>query len=100
MRSELEIPFELADVGIESKEAICVEIVARTRAAVKIRRRITRTPKNGIEFGVKRAGHPGGATAEFVTLARPTGRAEFAGAWNVPETPRFLAGLCVIGRDK
>src|SRR5207248_8945163 len=92
--------FEFARVGIEREQAVGVEVIARARRAVKVGRGVTRAPENGVEFRVKRTRHPSGASAEFVTLAGPTGGAEFAGSWNGPKTPRFLAGLGVVSRDK
>src|SRR5258705_3813308 len=100
VRRELEIPFELAGVRIEGKQAIGVEVVARPRTSIEVGRRITGAPEDGVQFRVKRAGHPGGATAEFVAFTRPTGGAEFSRAWNRPEAPYFRTALGIVGRHK
>src|SRR5439155_27362294 len=93
VRSELEIPFELAGVRIEGKQAIGIKVVARARTSIEIGRWITGAPEDGVQFRVKRTGHPSGATAEFVAFPGPTGGAKFSRARNRPEAPYFLPAL-------
>src|SRR6266478_8297337 len=100
VRRELKIPFELAGVRIEGKQAIGVEVVAQARTSIEVGRRITGAPEDGVQFRVKRTGHPGGATAEFVAFTGPTGGAEFSRAGNRPEAPYFLTALGVVGGHK
>ena len=100
MRRELEIPFELAGVRIEGKQAIGVEVVARARTSIEVGRRITGAPEDGVQFRVKRTGHPSGATAEFVAFTGPTGGAKFSRARNRPEAPYFLTALRIVGGYK
>src|SRR5882672_12043070 len=44
MRCELEMPLQSSGVGVQREHAIGIEIVPGTRAAIEIRRRITRAP--------------------------------------------------------
>src|SRR2546423_10139482 len=66
VRSELEIPFELAGIGVEGENAIGIKIVAGAGRSVKIGRGIAGAPKDGVEGGIVSAGHPGGAAAAQV----------------------------------
>src|SRR4029077_6499832 len=91
--SELEIPFELAGVGIQGEDTIGIEVVAGTRCSVEIGGGIAGAPVDGIEFWIVGARHPSGAAPAQVHFAGPTGRAGLAGAGNSPKTPSELAGF-------
>src|SRR5882672_42033 len=97
MRCELKMPLQLSGVRIQREHAIGVEIIAGPRAAIEIRRRITRAPVQRVEFGVVGSRHPSGAAATQIRIAWPTFRAGLARAWNGPEAPGQLAGLGVEG---
>ena len=100
VRRELEIPFELAGVRIEREDAIGVEVVARTWTSIEVGRRITGAPEDGVQFRVKRTGHPSGAAAEFVAFTGPTGGAKFSRTRNRPEAPYFLTAVRIVGGYK
>src|SRR5712672_3712433 len=100
MGRELKMPLQLSGVRIQREHAIGVEIVAGTRAAIEVRRRITRAPVQRVEFGVVGSRHPGGATATQIRIAWPTFRAGLARAWNGPEAPGQLAGLRIAGEKE
>src|SRR5712675_3495495 len=97
MRRELKMPLQLSGVGIQREHTIGVEIIAGPRAAIEIRRRITRAPVQRVEFGVVRSRHPGGAAATQIRIAWPTFRAGLAGPRYGPEAPGQLAGLRIEG---
>ena len=81
---ELKIPFHLAGVGVDREDASGVEIVAGARPAVEIGGGIAGAPINSVEIGIVSAGHPGGAAAAKIKVARPAVGTEFAGAGNGP----------------
>ena len=97
MGSFLEIPFELAGIGIERDEGVGVEIGAHAIAAVEIRRGIAGAPVDQIEVRIVGAGVPGGTAAQLPGIARPCFGAGLAGRGNRVEAPDQLAGLGVEG---
>src|SRR5882672_4077168 len=97
MRRELEMPLQSSGVGIQREHAIGVEIIAGPRAAIEVRRWITRAPVQRVEFGVVGSRHPSGASATQIRIAWPTFRAGLAGPRYGPEAPGQLAGLRIEG---
>src|SRR5208283_2005786 len=49
VRGELEVPFQLSRIGVERKNAIRIEVVARAGFSHKIRRRIAGCPVQSVE---------------------------------------------------
>src|SRR5262245_55239909 len=93
------MPLQTASVGIDGEERTRVEVVALAIAAVVIRIGVTRSPVNGVEVGIVRAGHPGAATSagELVGRIRPRVAARFAWAGNGVEAPDAFAGGGFVG---
>ena len=57
VRRELVVPLQLARVGIERDDAVAVQVVAKTLAAVPVRCRIARAPERQVRLGVVRRRH-------------------------------------------
>src|SRR3954462_6108892 len=91
MWCELEIPLELAGIGIESEHAIGVKIVAGARSTIEIRRWIAGSPIDRVQIGIVPARHPSCTAAAQIHVSGPTGCAELARPWDGPEAPRFFA---------
>ena len=97
MRSELKVPLQFSGIGIQSHDAVCIQIIARTRLSCEIGSRIACRPIHEIQLRVVSAWHPrGGATME-VCVARPTGRTGFSGRWYRPKFPSQCACFRVEG---
>ena len=94
------MPLEFAGVGVESEDAIGIEIVARAAAAVEIGPGVAGGPVDDIEGGIVRTGGPGGGTAHFGGEVTPGVRAGFAFAGDGPEAPGFFPGVGVERSDE
>ena len=100
MRRELVIPFELASRRIQSYYGIGIEIVPLALIPVMIGPWIADLPEQQIQFGVVTASEPGCAPWMCEILSIPGLGTGFAGGWNGPESPRFLAcGLLESGEE-
>src|SRR5580704_2084222 len=100
MWSKLEKPFQLAGIGIERKNAVRIEVITWPRCPVEVRRRITGSPVNGIEFRIEGTRHPSRAAPAQIQFAGPTFRADFSRSWNGPEAPCEFPRLDVKSCEK
>src|SRR5208337_4553002 len=100
MWSELEIPFELAGLGIERENRIGVEIVAHAFAAIEVGTGISDGPEESVGLGIVGACHPGVAGTVFYIFARPCFRARFARLRDSPESPGFFARGLIVSSEK
>src|ERR1051326_5438847 len=94
------MPFEFAGIGIERDDGIGIKIVARPLIGVPIGPRVANSPISEVERGIVGARVPNGSAAILPIVAAPGLVARFAGSRNGVETPSFLTGLGVIGRDE
>src|SRR5580765_6442305 len=97
VRHELEIPFQLAGIGVEGDGAVGVQVVAVPRVAVPIWRWIASAPDDEVLFGVERARRPCRRSAGFPCLARPGVAAGLSWFGNSPEAPAALARGHIVG---
>ena len=100
VRRELEIPFQLAGVGIERDHGIAVEIGALANVAVPVGTGIADAPVGQIQLRIVGAGNPDGSAAVLPGIARPCLMAGLARAGDRVEPPGFFAGRGIVGREK
>ena len=100
VRRELEVPFELAGIGVERDHAIAIEVVAGAMVAIPIGTGIADAPVGEIEIGIVGARDPDGGAAGLPGIAGPGFVAGFARAGDGVEAPGFLAGRGVVGGDE
>ena len=100
MRRELEIPFQLAGIGVERDDAIAIEVVAAAVVAIPIGTGVADAPVSEIELGIVGAGDPHGGAASLPGIAGPGFVAGLARAGDGVEAPGFLAGGGVEGGDE
>ena len=92
-RTELPVPEQLAGLDVERHRRVGVQIGARARVWVKVRRRITDGDVEDPLLGIERQRRPQAAAAVFARLRiRPGFRARLAGIRNEIEAPDLLAG--------
>src|SRR6516225_9778346 len=99
MRRELEMPLQFPGVGIECYDGAGIEIVTEAHIAVCIRPGIARAPVDSIQFGIVRAGIPGGGAAALAGIGRPR-VVRLALLGNGVEAPRELSGGGVVSVEK
>ncbi len=99
VRRELVVPLQLAGVGVERDDAVAVEVVAKPRRAVPVRRRVAGAEEHEVRLGIVGARVPHADAAGLPRVARPGLVARLAGSGNRVEAPDFLAGLRIERRD-
>src|SRR5206468_11860342 len=97
---ELEIPFQLAGIGIEGEQGIAVQVIARASGAAIRWRRISRGPVEQIGCGSVRARIPCRSATNFPRFSLPTIVPRFARTGNRVEAPLALAGRRIISVDE
>src|ERR1700674_723946 len=100
MLGELEIPFELAGVGIESEQRVAIKIVAGSAFAAIAGRRIACRPKSCIGAGIVGTGDPGRRAATFPGVAFPSFVAGLTRTGNRVEAPFTFASGGVVSVDE
>ena len=93
VRRELVVPLQLAGVGVERDDAVAVQVVAETLAAVPVGRGIAGAEVDEVRLGVVRAAVPDAGAAGLPRVARPRLVAGLALAGDRVEAPDFFAGL-------
>ena len=91
---DLEVPLQLTGVDVQANDAVAIEIVARTGAAVGVVGRIFDGHINQARFAVHGHGRPGaGVAVEVSRVLFPAFIAGLALLRDVVEDPEHLAGL-------
>ena len=93
---ELEMPFQLSGVGVESDQGVGVKIVAIALVADHIRRRVACSPVHQVGFRVISAGDPSGSAAGLPAIARPGFVAGLARRRHRVEAPGSRTGLYIV----
>src|SRR5881296_3848463 len=96
VRDHLEMPLQLARVGIERDRRIRVQIVTLANVSIPVRRRIPSSPDNQVLGGIEGAGHPSWRAAVLPRVAGPAFVALFARSGHCPKAPAPLAGLGIV----
>src|SRR5579863_236074 len=97
---ELEIPVELAGVGIERKQRVTVEVVACAPLTAIGRSRISRRPEDLVRNRIVGARVPRRSAADFPGIALPGVVARLTRAGHGVEAPLARAGCSVVGVNK
>ncbi len=97
---ELEVPVQLAGVGVEREQGIGVEVVAGASFAAIRRRGISGGPENLIRGGIVGPRIPCRCATDLPRIAFPGVVAGLSGTGNGVETPFALAGIGVVGIDE
>ena len=100
VRHKLEVPFQLAGIGIEGDGGIRIQVIAGPDVAVPIGRWIAHAPDNQVLRRVVSARHPGGSATAFPGVAAPAFAARLAGFRNGPEAPAAFAGFQIVGIEE
>ncbi len=100
VRRELEIPLQLAGIGIERNHAFGIEVVTFPYFAIEIGRGIADSPVNKIQFRVVAAGQPCVAAAGLPRVSGPCFASRLARLWDRVPSPQPLAGFRIIGIQK
>src|SRR4029077_7518626 len=82
VRRELKIPLQLSGIGIESQNAIGVEVIAGPLSGIPVGARIAGAPIRQIEIGIVRARNPDGRASVLPIIPVPGFVAGLAGTWN------------------
>src|ERR1044071_229330 len=96
VRSELEMPAELAGIGIQSDQRAGGEIVTLAAIAIVVGAGIAGAPVDQIESRVVGAGDPSGRATGFPAIALPGVMTGLTGTGHRPEAPEAAAGLRVV----
>ena len=100
MRRVLEMPFELARLGIQGDIGVGIEIVSRAVVAVEVVPGVARRPVDDAQCRVVSPSEPGGSARMIDVLAIPGLRTRLARFRNGPESPNLLSRSSVKRRDK
>src|SRR5437660_468424 len=100
MLRELEMPFQLARLWIESKQRVAVEIVARSAFAAIRRRRIPRRPERRVRRGIVGPRDPRWRAADFPRFSLPAFMPGLSRTGNRIEPPFARARRSIIGVDE
>src|SRR5437660_11410233 len=97
MLRELEMPFQLARLWIESKQRVAVEIVARSAFAAIRRRRIPRHPERRVRRGIVGPRDPRWRAADFPRFSLPASMPRLSRTRTRIEPPLSRARRSSIG---
>ena len=100
VRRELEVPFQLARVGVERHHRVRVQVVAWAHVAIPVRSRISHAPIGQVQFGIVRPRDPDRPAAALPRIAGPRFVARFARTGNRVEAPDLVAILRVQRHDE
>src|SRR6185369_18040016 len=100
MRRELVVPLEFAGVCVERHDAVAVEVVAKPRATIPVRRGIARAEVNEIGRCIISAVVPYSGAAFLPGVASPGVVARLARRRDGVELPHLPAGLHIVGGDE
>ena len=91
VRRVLEVPLELASLGVQREVGVGIQIVAEALIAVEVRPGVSGRPVDGAGLGIVSPRHPGATAGMSDVLALPGFRAWFAGLGDGPESPYLFA---------
>ena len=97
MWRELEMPLELARVGIDRHQAARVQIVAGAHVAIHARPGVARAPIDQVQIGIVGSGDPCGPAAALPRVARPGISARLAFGRNGVKAPGAFTRLRIVG---
>src|SRR5919197_5132888 len=100
MGDHLEMPVELAGLGVESDNGTRVEVIARSFVTTIHWTRIANPHIDQVQFRIVGPRQQGGATAVLPGIAAPGLMAGLAWPGNRIEPPHPFPGLEVVGVDE
>ena len=99
VRRELEVPLQLAGVGVEGHHRVGVEVVALPHRAVVVRAGVAGAPVQEVQLRVVGAGHPGRRPAGAPGVAGPGAVVGMVRPRRGVKAPLARAALDVVGVD-
>ena len=100
MRSELEMPLQLARIGVKCHQRAGIEIVARPYVTVPIGSGVPHAPVDQVGFRIVGAGDPCGASPGLPVVALPCIVSGLTGRRDRPKTPQPFTAIRVIGLNE
>ena len=100
VRRELEMPFELAGIGIERDHGIGIEIVAGALRGIPVGAGIAGAPVDQVQIRIVGTCDPDRAAAVLPIVSAPAFVSGLAGSGNGIEPPGFLARFAVKSGDE